>query len=176
MPLSRVPDAGVAALSASKLTGQVPDANAPIGSVIQRQHTTFRSQVVLSSTTFVDVFTTTFTPKRANSKIYLTVNLHWGRRDVNDLQFAHKFLRDSTSITENLTATGELYDVFRAQVNDSGNGHAHELLMGYDVPNTTLPITYKLQMLKPTSSYANVYINFNGNTGSSVFVIDEVAV
>ena len=164
-----------AGIAAAALSGQVPDANAPSGSLLQRQHTTFRDQVIVSTTSFADVFTTTFTPKRADSKIYLYVNLHWGRRDIGDLQFAHHFLRNSSEITEKLTATGTAYDVFRAQVSDTANGHAHTLLMGYDTPNTTSAITYKFQLLKPNAGYANVYVNFNGNTGSSVFVIEEIA-
>ena len=175
MSIQQIKSGSIASVDSSALIGQVPDANAPSGSVIQRQHTTFRNAVTLSSTSFVDIFTVNFTPKRNNSKIYLSVNLHWGRRDTGELQFAHRFLRGESAITELLTATGATFDIFRAQNDNTASGHGHTIVMGYDLPNTTSQVQYKLQALKPISGYANVSFNFNGNTGSSVFTIEEFA-
>ena len=175
MSIQQIKSGSIASVDSSALIGQVPDANAPSGSLIQRQHTKFESAVTVSSTSFVDIFTVNFTPKRANSKIYLSVNLHWGRRDQGEFQFAHRFLRNGSAITESLTATGTTFDIFRAQTSGTADGHGHTIVMGYDLPNTTSQVEYKLQSSKPNAGYVNVYFNFNGNTGSSVFTIEEFA-
>jgi hypothetical protein len=147
------------------------------GTLVQRQVYSFKSQVVVSSQSFVDVFTCSFTPKFASSRLYLNCNLHYGKRAAGEMQFPHKFLRNSSEVTNNMTYVvgGSLYDVMRFPDTTQANGHMHILYQAYDEPATTSLISYKFQLLKTNAGYADVYINFSGNTGGSVITIDEIA-
>lgn len=147
------------------------------GMLIQRQVYSFKTQVLVTSQSFVDVFTCSFTPKSTTSRIYLSCNLHYGKRAAGELQFPHKFLRNTTDVTNTMTAVlgGSTYDVMRFPDTSQANGHMYTLCQAYDEPATTSAITYKFQILKTSSSYADVYINFNNNTGGSVITIDEIA-
>jgi hypothetical protein len=66
----QVPDAKLVALTASKLTGQVPDANAPSGSVIQVVQGTTSTAMSTSGATFVATnLSVSITPISTSSKI-----------------------------------------------------------------------------------------------------------
>ncbi len=74
----QVPDAKLVALTASKLTGQVPDANAPSGSVIQvvsANQTTPTS--VASGATAATPLQATITPISTTSKIVIFSCFQW---------------------------------------------------------------------------------------------------
>lgn len=147
------------------------------GMLVQRQVFNFKSQVIVTSQSFVDLFTCSFTPKFNTSRIYLSCNLHYGKRTTGELQFPHKFLRNATDVTNNMTIVvgGSNFDVIRFPDTANGAGHMYTLCQAYDEPSTTSTITYKFQILKTNSSYADVYVNFNSNTGGSVITIDEIA-
>jgi hypothetical protein len=66
-----LPNANIEAVAASKLTGQVADANAPSGSVIQVVSTNYTTRTVISQTTSVIDITgmsVTITPSSASNK------------------------------------------------------------------------------------------------------------
>jgi hypothetical protein len=68
-----LPNANIEAMAASKLTGQVPDANAPSGSVIQVVNAT-RAGSSVTTTSTSDVSwgaTASITPTSSSSKIYV---------------------------------------------------------------------------------------------------------
>lgn len=69
----QVPDAKLVALTASKLSGQVPDANAPSGSVIQVVSSTITGMQDISSISYVDVsgMSVSITPSSTSSKILI---------------------------------------------------------------------------------------------------------
>jgi hypothetical protein len=147
------------------------------GALLQRQVYFDSTQQIISSTSFVTVFTPLFTPKRSNSRIYLNINLHCQRRDGGELQFSHRFLRDGSAITQNLSvvAGGSNFDVTRFPGATDNAGGLHILYRGYDEPNTTSQITYTFQIVKTFASYSNIYLNFGSNTGATSVIIDEVA-
>ncbi len=147
------------------------------GMIVQRQIYSFKSQIVVTSQSFVDVFSCAFTPKYTNSRIYLSCNLHYGKRTAGEMQFPHRFLRNTSDVTNNMTWVngGSNFDTMRFPDTTQANGHMHVLYQAYDEPATTSTISYKFQLLKTNAGYADVYINFNNNTGGSVVTIEEVA-
>lgn len=147
------------------------------GMLIQRQVYSFKTQVIVTSQSFVDVFTCSFTPKSTTSRIYLSCNLHYGKRTTGEVQFPHKFIRNSSDVTNNMTwvVGGSNFDTMRFPDTANATGHMHILYQAYDEPSTTSAITYKFQILKTNAGYADVYINFGGTTGGSVITIDEIA-
>ena len=147
------------------------------GMLVQRQVYNFKTAIQVSSQSFVDIFTCSFTPKYATSRMYLNCNLHYGKRAAGELQFPHRFLRNTVDVTNNMTwvTSGSMYDTMRFPDTVNANGHMHVLYQAYDEPATTGNITYKFQILKTSSGYADVYINFGSNTGGSVITIDEIA-
>lgn len=161
---------------ASAITGTLSEARFPTGTLLQRQVYSFTSGQTITSGSFVDVFTANFTPKRSNSRMYLYCNLHYGKRAAGELQFPHRFRRNDSDVTYNLTWGSQgNFDVMRFPDTGNANGHMHILYQAYDEPATTSQITYKFQLLKTNAGYADVYVNFNSNTGTSNIIIDEIA-
>jgi hypothetical protein len=144
------------------------------GALLQRRIYHFTAGQTISSLSFVDVFTASFTPTRANSRLFLYCNLAYGKRGAGELQFPHRFLRNGTLVTQNSTATGASFDVMRFPDVANSAGHMHVLYQGMDEPNTTSAITYAFQILKVNAGYNDISINFN-NAGSTSFIIDEVS-
>jgi hypothetical protein len=147
------------------------------GNVIQKQWYPMSTALTISdSTNYSDIMTASFTPKLANSKIFLTAVMHFGKRGTGELQFNHRFLRNGSSVTNNLTSAqnGSNYDLFR--INTGIGWHSHINYYADDLPNTISPVTYKFQIIKQNpGGYDDVAINFNG-AAKSVFIIEEVAV
>lgn len=74
-----LPNANIEAVAATKLTGTVPDANAPSGSVIQVIQSVYAgSSVTTSSATPVTTnFSASITPSSSSSKILVIANPSW---------------------------------------------------------------------------------------------------
>jgi hypothetical protein len=67
----------IASLAASKLTGVIPDANAPSGSVIQVVYGSTSTQVNTTSTSGVDTgLTASITPTSTSNKILVMISQH----------------------------------------------------------------------------------------------------
>jgi hypothetical protein len=97
----QVPDAKLVALTASKLTGQVPDANAPSGSVIQVvQASTISAATSSNNSTWIATnLTASITPISASSKI-LVIGQHGSARVHTGLSngIQLRLLRNSTAV------------------------------------------------------------------------------
>jgi hypothetical protein len=157
-------------------TGAIEATAIGTGALLQRQVYPFVSQQIITSQSFVDVFTASFTPKRSNSRIYLYCNLSYGKRSSGELQFPHRFRRNDSDVTWQLTWSSQSnFDVMRFPDTANGSGHMHILYQAYDEPATTSSITYKFQLLKTNSGYTDVYVNFGSNSGTSNIIIDEIA-
>ena len=140
------------------------------GHVIQIAHTTYATEFVYSGTSWSTFFTANFTPKVATSHIYVDVTVNAGRRNTGDLQFNHRLQRDGTTLTEaqhfNTTFTSN-YDVFRMPNTGGSGGHMLQTFsMIDDTHNTTSQIAYAFQVISPTSSYPDIYFNYNGRSSS----------
>mgnify|MGYP001469480304 CR=1 FL=1 len=143
---------------------------APGGTIIQKVSATNTSQIVQSSTTWTEILTINFTPKYANSKIYLHSSMHIGVRDAGEMQFDIRFLRNGATISEKLSSPAANYnDVFRDSTANGGR-HLHYDTYAVDMPNTTGTVTYSFQVNCPSDTYPDLYINFYGRAYSTIFV------
>jgi len=158
-----LPNANIEAVAASKLTGSValatqvsgtlPDANAPSGSVLQVVSTTKTDtfSTTVSDGTFVDItgFSASITPISTSSKIFVMVNI--GKASVAVTSRAINFLlvRGSTEIGIANADGSRLRVTFcshTASFDQNGRGGTSASYSFFDNPSTTSQITYKVQM------------------------------
>jgi hypothetical protein len=156
IPNSIITNAKINDVAATKLTGQVADANAPSGSVIQVVSTTKTDTFSTSSTSFVDVtgLDVTITPSSATSRIYISFNFVRGANSAALTSF--RLVRDSTPIG-NGTPEGNRVGAIAAVYAGTSDVDAHNLPCSgtfVDSPNTTSAITYKIQVLCQPSMVA----------------------
>lgn len=135
-----LPNANIEAVAASKLTGQVPDANAPSGSVVQIVTGTYDSTYSSDSTSFADLISLSITPISSSNKILILVNIYAAGYG------SPKLLRNSTAIV----SPNVNYALYFASPNGSQPYQSGYRVMYpfqvYDSPATTSAITYKLQI------------------------------
>lgn len=104
----QVPDAKLVALTASKLTGQVPDANAPSGSVIQAvfvsQDTSISTSVTMNYSNSLptisqgaQILSQSFTPSKADSTLFFYFNTYGTSSNTSNVIYA--LFEDSTCIS-----------------------------------------------------------------------------
>jgi len=154
-----VTDAKIAAMAATKLTGTVPDANAPSGSVIQVVNGITTTGTSTTSTSFVDsTLTASITPSSTTSKILVIVSHNWylGRNGVNltygDAYF--KLVKNSTDLATNR------YAINFGDTN--WNDYFHHNTFNYlDSPATTSATTYKIQFRSGANNF-NTQMPFEG--------------
>lgn len=149
-----------AGIAATALSGQVPDANAPSGSVIQVVQGVLTSQVVVTSTSFIDIgLSASITPSSATSKILIMYGLH--AQGYTGNEFANiRIFRDSTNLltgnsdgnrTPTFSSVGGIQDPTSIMMS-SGNY--------LDSPNSTSALTYSLRVRSYDASGSNsAYIN-----------------
>jgi hypothetical protein len=162
-----VTDAKIAAMAASKLTGTLPDANAPSGSVIQVQHGTTSTAVVSSTSTFTDTgIIATITPSNASNKIFVLININGLFKSASSVsnRIGLQLQRNSTVID---TSLANLW------TNSSVEMRQSSVYNYVDTPNSTAALTYKLQFCNE-QNVADVRIQRDGNSGSSSIILLEV--
>jgi hypothetical protein len=154
-----------AGIAATALSGQVPDANAPSGSVIQVVQTVKSDVFSSTSTSFTDItgLSATITPISASSKILVLVGLTAGSTPVNIL-FDFRLRRGSTDIFLGNSRSGYtsvsvgggrgIYDT---------NGANTFPINFLDSPNTTSSTTYSVQGRCEGGTFR---VNANGSDGS----------
>ena len=95
----QVPDAKLVALTASKLSGQVPDANAPSGSVIQVVSGYNSGRITTNATSFSSLRTSpSITPLSTNSKILVLMQTSIFRDGANGNAYFAVYRNGSTSL------------------------------------------------------------------------------
>lgn len=159
-----VTDAKIAAMAAAKLTGRVPDANAPLGSVIQVvQVTSATAQVFsaggLANKTFYDIdgLSLTITPSSASSKILLVGSVNVGQY-TNAYNAYLRFLKNGSGVgVSNSIGNGHMaHASFRAGM----DWHHINIAMSFlDTAGTTSAINYKIQINNTGGSTYPSYIN-----------------
>jgi hypothetical protein len=143
---SAVTDAKIAAMAASKLTGQVPDANAPSGSVIQVVSATKTDTQTFSGTgslVWVDLsgLSVSITPTSASNKILIIANVIWTCENSSGV----RLVRNSTGICVGDSA-GSRTQASSVQYYTSNTYNMMTApIMHLDNPSTTSATTYKLQ-------------------------------
>jgi hypothetical protein len=161
-----VTDAKIAAMAASKLTGQLPDANAPSGSVIQVVSTAKTNVFTTTSTSFTDItgFSVSITPSSASNKILVLVDLCASQETLESYA---KLVRNSTDIYIG-DAVGSALRATSANLIHIGGGSAAKTSMVFlDSPNTTSSTTYKVQVRTRASGTLKVNINNDNTTAAS---------
>lgn len=158
----QVPDAKLVALTASKLTGQVPDANAPSGSVIQVVQDTFSDSYSTSSGGGTQFRSLAITPSSASSKI-LVLTAFMARATSGG---GNCYIRIQAFRNGSMFWNG--YPVVGSQDIDARGVAAINYL---DSPNTTSAVTYSFNF---DSTFASaVYIN--STTNPSTITLLEIA-
>lgn len=165
-----LPNANIEAVAASKLTGQVPDANAPSGSVIQVVNTAFTSEIngTSGAETYIGM-SASITPSNTNNKILVLFDVAMGLNGNTANHAVYIRLRRAAS------TSGTFLSVQRFGRYDGGSGASRELfattLLQYlDSPGTTSSVTYgiTIQNLDGAPGYT---VNNNGHTNITLMEI-----
>jgi hypothetical protein len=156
-----LPNANIEAMAASKLTGQVPDANAPSGSVIQVVQTVKSNSFSTTSNSLVDItgFSATITPSNVNNKILMMFSMNL--RGVGDQGYV------TIGIYKGATQLLDGYAI-EGNASDMRGGICWTYL---DSPSTTSPVTYNAKM---SAQFTNTSY-LNSTTNPSTIILMEIA-
>lgn len=143
-----LPNANIEAMAASKLTGQVPDANAPSGSVITSSAYAFTSRVSLSHSSYTTYLSGTFTKSRSDSRLMIIVQIS-GRTDANGAASSRVNLGSSTVYGGSKYTTTTHTDVVTQIFDISNNTETGSLSWNYQQNFNTFSV------LNPTSGDDN---------------------
>jgi hypothetical protein len=175
-----ITNAKIASMAATKLTGQVPDANAPSGSVVQVVQTVKTDAFAGSAGTVwgdVSGMTASITPASASNRILIIVDMK-GAGGANYSVIRSRLLRDSTPIYVGDAASnrprsmGQFYGG-----GDGGTDVFHLAQLGgtfLDSPATTSSITYKIQIGGDGNSQV-VFINRTQGDRDNTYFDSRVA-
>jgi hypothetical protein len=164
----------IASLAATKLTGQVPDANAPSGSVIQVVTLNITSSFSFGSSSFETAYTTSITPLSTNSKL---LHLFWSKTEMGN---ASAQAGQEYQVTRNGSAVwGASWQHYINKNNMGGDYYPPCDFNQWDEPSTTSQVTYNFQGRKYAGNQATWIVGMpNQNTplGSrGTWVILEIA-
>jgi hypothetical protein len=175
-----ITNAKIATMAATKLTGQVPNANAPSGSVIQVVQTVKTNTFSTTSGTFTDItgLSVSITPSSASSKILVLYTIATTADPANAGVYG-RLVRDSTAIFVGDAASNRP----RATMgNSSLNNFGFVLMSGQylDSPASASSLSYKFQIYNSggTTSYVNRSQNdrdntlYDGRLASSITVME----
>ncbi len=145
------------ALSATNLSGRVPAANAPLGSVVQVVQTFKNDFFSTTSVSPVDItgMSLSITPVSASNKILIMVHASMG--GAQDTYTYLLLVRNSTVIGNATGATGLQNNVFLGSyfTNISSGQYMVKNVSNtfLDSPSTTSAVTYKVQLATPYNPY-----------------------
>jgi hypothetical protein len=171
------PDSSVQNTSAI-VSGYVPYANLPAGSVLQVVSVTNGTQVVTTTSgSWVDTgVTATITPRYSTSKIAVLVTQSYEHNitsSQNNAGAALQILRNSTTVLSGVGNYGAVYQYMQNYSNTNGRGMAAQICSNVvDSPATTSATTYKVQM--QTGNSGQMYFQ-SGNTSASSIILMEIA-
>jgi hypothetical protein len=167
-----ITDAKIAAMAASKLTGRVPAANAPLGSVIQVVSVTKTDTYSVSLSGGAEdtnnFMSASITPSSANSKILVIV--HATTSGPSDINYnALTLYRDSTQICLGDAAGVRARRATQGQSFTTDNNIVNNSSIVFtDSPATTSAITYGVRIAKADSLSGTLYVNRSVNDGDVV--------
>lgn len=164
-PDNSVQSADIASLAASKLSGQVPDANAPSGSVIQVVQAVKTDTFSSSSNSWVDVtgWSASITPLSASSKILVMAGAYTSHSVSNGFAY-FKLVRNNTDVVvgdSRGNATRATMDASQQTAGSPWVWAKHSSIVFLDSPSSTSSVTYKFQMLCSNST-----LTFVGGTAT----------
>lgn len=159
-------------LATQPLTGALPDANAPSGSVLQVVSVTLTSQQTYTSTTSIDVsgLSASITPTNLSNKILVIVNLSYSPTGNRDAIF--QTVRNSSVIPTGVTGS-----VLNSGATATYTNSMLSFCQSYlDSPSTVSSTTYKVQV---STNADTIYINrraLDTNfVGQSTITLMEIA-
>jgi hypothetical protein len=161
------PDSSVQNTSAI-VSGYVPYANLPAGSVLQVVNATYSTSTSNSTSTYADTgLTATITPKFATSKILVLVNQSSVSRGTgnNSSQLYLQLVRNSTSIS--VLLAGWSYTGYSAYFPSTSASSCY-----LDSPATTSATTYKTQFQNGANA---AYVTVQEAGGASTITLMEIA-
>lgn len=181
LPNDSVTSSNIASLAATKLTGQVPDANAPSGSVIQTVGYNSNAQFYTTGSGTIDVtgFSASITPTSSSNNILVLVstkicgsgNGHYQAGVKRTIGGSSTNLALGQSTTYNNAALGGVYavnsDVLETQT-----------MFLLDTPATTSSCTYSIYLINNPNNGTGVGFNRSANnqdTSSSSIILLEIA-
>jgi len=136
-----LPNANIEAVAASKLTGQVPDANAPSGSILQVITSQYTTPLSVGSTSFVDSgVSASITPSSSSSRIIILFQGQASTASTGTILL--NLVRGSTTIAQ--PSSGGSPSSFNVYT-QSNNFNWPTNFNWVDSPSTTSSTTYKLQ-------------------------------
>ncbi len=148
-PDNSVQSADIVSLAASKLSGQVPDANAPSGSVLQVVSVTKEDTFSTTSTnTFVDItgLSATITPLSTSSKILVITHIGAMSNNAGAARTgSFRLVRNSTAIGIGTPAGSRQGASFRDFIDADANHARNGSFAHLDSPSSTSAVTYKTQ-------------------------------
>lgn len=155
-----LPNANIEAMAANKLTGQVPDANAPSGSVIQVVQTVKTDAFTTTSGTPVDVtgLSVSITPISSSNKILVLAQITGGPASTTGWYI--NLVRGATNLS--VGTSGISYNSTTSSFFNDSEAWSGVPIMFLDSPNTTSLTTYKIQA-------------YSGNPGSGIVAINRRA-
>jgi hypothetical protein len=137
MALTTIPSGMISSVSASTLSGQVPDANAPSGSVIQVVTNNYSTAFSTASTTFVATgLSASITPSSTSSRIVILAQYQVGANSSHWVYTA--VFRNGTNFS---TGSGNPVGNYN---NNATDYHIPTYLGMVDSPITTSAVTYAL--------------------------------
>jgi hypothetical protein len=176
-----LPNANIEAMAANKLTGQVPDANAPSGSVIQVVRSTITTQATYSldnAAIQATALTASITPSSTSS--HIIVQMMASVQASSNGQGLYGEIRRGTSTVLNPTAGGgtnnyPIHWINTRSVPNMGNQLASQTWLAFDSPNTTSSTSYTFYVYGVPGT-GNMDLNSQGDgRGSSVILLWEIA-
>jgi hypothetical protein len=159
----------IASLAATKLTGTVPDANAPSGSVVQVVSTT-KTDTFSTGTTeaWVDIsgLSVTITPSSSSNKVLVTWDVCFSGNN-GAVGYFLRLVRNSTAISIGNAAgnrTRATAGISPSNVDSYGGGSSSVSFL--DSPSSTSATTYKVQLWQ-ISGTQSIFINNSWNDGDA---------
>jgi hypothetical protein len=153
-----------AGIAATALSGQVPDANAPSGSVIQVVHGVLTGQVVFSNTDGPIGLSATITPSSTSNKILGFIHLDGVTVTSDNSYGAFKVFKNSAELRVFGYPRG-----WNSSDNASGTTMSCSFL---DTPNTTSSLTYSVNWVQ-YYLVSDIQLN-RDTTGNCTFTLMEV--
>lgn len=160
---------GTTQATSAIVSGYVPYANLPAGSVLQVVQGTTSTYTSTAGIAYVDTtLTATITPKFSSSKILIIVSQNGCYKEANAASGINlKLLRNSTAV-QNI-ALAAFYDATSAQQRAS-------ISSSYlDSPATTSATTYKTQFSNDGAGTGLAVVQNNGASTTSSIILMEIA-
>jgi hypothetical protein len=148
-----------AGIAAAALSGQVPDANAPSGSVIQVVQSVRTSLLSTTSSSYQTILSATITPASASSKFLIMCTGQEGTDAGDGNSYSqHLLQRGSTDIYLG-DASGSAGRGSAGRFGRQGDSSSDAVSFMYvDSPNTTSPVTYNWLFRSPRGPSWRVFI------------------